>query len=45
MLQLPNGCYCSQPSIYPSNWNKASASIKDKWYVQYHFHDPRFKKN
>ena len=43
MIQLPNGCYCSEPSIYPRNWNKASASIKDKWYAQYYLHDPAFK--
>lgn len=43
MLQLPNGCSCSNPSVFPSNWNKTGASIKLDWYIQYYFHDPNFK--
>ena len=43
MLQLPNGCSCSKPSIYPKNWNRIGASAKQNWYIQYYFYDPRFK--
>lgn len=43
MLKLPNGCSCSNPSVYPDNWNKSGASIKKDWYIQYYFTDPLFK--
>lgn len=42
MLQLPNGCSCSEPTIHPKNWKHPKASIKKKWYVQYYFRDPNF---
>jgi len=28
MLQLPNGCYCSKPTIHPKNWKLPGASLK-----------------
>jgi len=37
---LPNNCCCSNPSVYPANWDKAGASCKKKWYIQYYFYDP-----
>lgn len=43
MIQLPNQCRCSKPSVYPSNWDKSGASIRKKWYIQYYFYDPLFK--
>lgn len=43
MLQLPNGCTCSTPSIHPKNWKRVTASVKKKWYVQFRFYDPLFK--
>ncbi len=43
MKQLPNNCYCSDFSVYPNNWDKAGASTKKDWYIQYYFHDPAFK--
>ena len=43
MLQLPNGCSCSLPTISPKNWNLKGASITKDWYIQYRFHDPEFK--
>lgn len=51
MLQLPNGCTCSDPSVFPKNWKTVSASAKkDKdgkqviinWRIQYYFRDPNF---
>lgn len=45
MKQLPKNCYCSDFSVYPNNWDKAGASIKKDWYIQYYFHDPTFKNN
>lgn len=41
-LQLPNGCWCSKPTIFPKNWNKAGASLKKDWKIQYYFRDPNF---
>lgn len=44
MIQLPNGCSCSEPSVYPPDWKKCkSSALKKKWYIQYYFHDPEFK--
>jgi site-specific recombinase XerC len=43
MLQLPNGCTCSEPTVFPKNWKTQSASVKKEWYIQYYFHDPAFK--
>lgn len=44
MIQLPNGCSCSYPSVYPPDWKKCKTSaLKKKWYIQYYFHDPEFK--
>lgn len=42
MLQLPNGCSCSEPSIHPKDWKRKNASLKTKWYVQCRFRDPNF---
>lgn len=43
MIQLPNGCSCSDPSVHPKNWKKCKTSaIEKKWYIQYYFHDPEF---
>ena len=41
MLQLPNGCTCSEPSIHPKDWKRTN-SLKKKWYIQYRFRDPNF---
>ena len=43
MIKLPNGCSISNPSVYPTNWNKPQASIKKIWQIQYYFYDPAFK--
>ena len=44
MIQLPNGCSCSDPSVYPPDWKKCkTTALKKKWYIQYYFHDPEFK--
>lgn len=40
MLQLPNGCECSQPTVYPPNWDKARPSLKVDWKIQFYFYDP-----
>jgi integrase len=39
MLQLPNGCKCSEPSVFPKNWKTVSASVKSGWRIQYYFYD------
>ncbi len=41
MLLLPNGCSCSNPSVFPKNWNATGASIKIDWRIQYYFYDPK----
>lgn len=44
MIQLPNNCSCSVPSVYPPDWKTCkTSSLKKKWYVQYYFHDPEFQ--
>lgn len=40
MIYLFDGCYCSEPKIFPKNWNDKGASIKDDWYIWYRFYDP-----
>ena len=37
MLLLPNGCTCSEPSVFPKNWKTVSASTKHDWRIQYYF--------
>lgn len=41
-ISLPNGCSCSQPNVYPSNWKAVGASCKKDWYITYRFFDPAF---
>ncbi len=43
MRNLPNGCSCSELTIYPKNWKSEKASLKKDWYVQYRFYDPAVK--
>jgi hypothetical protein len=44
MIQLPNGCYCSKPTVNPDNWQTGGKSLLQKsWYIQYYFHDPRLR--
>ncbi|TWP27422.1 hypothetical protein ETU09_07140 [Apibacter muscae] len=44
-ILLPNGCSCSTPSVYPSNWKIGGKSLlKKKWYINYYFYDPEFPK-
>lgn len=43
MLQLPNGCWISDPSVNPRNWKTGGIKLlKQDWYIQYWFHDPIF---
>lgn len=41
-ISLPNGCSCSQPNVYPSNWKAVGAACKKDWYITYRFFDPAF---
>jgi integrase len=44
MLQLKNGCSCSEPSVYPKNWlTGGPALLKKTWYLQYKFYDPKYR--
>lgn len=43
MKSLSNGCYRSDISVTPTNWNTQKASIKKPWKVHYRFYDPAFK--
>lgn len=45
MKVLPSGCYRSEISISPKNWNTTRASIKKPWRLHYRFYDPEFKDN
>ena len=40
MIQLPNGCKCSELKVNPSNWATPKASLKNNWYIYYRFYDP-----
>lgn len=40
MIILPEGCYCSNLSVHPKDWQNAGASIKSDWYIHYRFYDP-----
>lgn len=40
MVTLPNGCYCSEFSVFPKNWKQSNASTKKDWYINYRFYDP-----
>lgn len=43
MLQLPNGCTCSNPTVYPPNWKTGGVTLlKKDWYIQYRFYDLLF---
>ncbi|MEP7376548.1 MAG: site-specific integrase [Chitinophagaceae bacterium] len=44
MINLPNGCRCSQLSVYPKNWLSKTAKITTNWYISYRFYDPNFPK-
>jgi len=43
MLVLKNGCWISQPTFMPKNWESSRASMSEAWYFEYNFHDPNFK--
>lgn len=44
MIQLPNGCYCSEIKIHPTNWKKGGKALLDEeWYAYYRFYDPYYK--
>lgn len=40
MLYLPNGCRCSEPSVFPKNWKSKQAPMDKPWYINYRFYDP-----
>jgi site-specific recombinase XerC len=44
MINLPNNCKCSQPTVSPANWKQSAASIKAEWCISYYFYDPNFYK-
>jgi integrase len=41
MIDLPNGCSCSNITVYPKNWKTVSASVKKDWRIQFYFYDLR----
>jgi integrase len=44
MIQLPNGCSCSDIKIHPTNWKKGGkALLNEDWYAYYRFYDPAYK--
>jgi hypothetical protein len=42
-MLLPNGCSCSNPTVYPADWENTGALLKHDWYIQYYFYDPVLK--
>jgi site-specific recombinase XerC len=43
MIQLPNGCRCSELKVNPKNWESTKASVKKNWFIYYRFYDPKLK--
>jgi len=44
MPHLPNGCYYSDLTVNPKNWQSGGAGLlKRNWYIQYKFYDPNRK--
>jgi integrase len=39
MLQLANGCQCSNLTVHPKNWKQSSADTSLPWYIHYRFYD------
>ena len=37
-ILLPNGCKCSYPSVFPSNWKNKTANVRATWYISYWFY-------
>lgn len=42
MINLPNGCTCSNLSVYPKNWKSKNAKLSVDWYIIYRFYDPKY---
>lgn len=40
MISLPNGCKCSNPSVFPKNWETGQHDLSIDWYITYRFYDP-----
>lgn len=43
MFTTFNGCYRSEISVNPKNWNTKKASTNSPWRINYRFYDPAFK--
>jgi len=44
-IELPHGCNCSTPSVYPKNWKSCNKSaLTLSWRIQYYFYDPNRSK-
>ena len=41
-MNLPHGCTVFEVSVYPTNWNFKKANVKEIWYINFLFLDPRF---
>lgn len=39
-IYLPNGCYFTQPTVYPANWKSPKAPVSKPWYFNYRYYDP-----
>lgn len=35
MITLPNGCSCSNLSVYPKNWQSKNAKVNKNWYIDF----------
>jgi integrase len=40
MINLPNGCRCSNPAVFPENWRTKKASTSKPWRISYRFYEP-----
>jgi integrase len=45
MITTFNGCYRSEITVKPANWNTKKASTVKPWRINYRFYDPAFANN
>lgn len=44
MINLSNGCTCSNLSVHPKNWQSKNAKLSFDWYILYRFYDPKHER-
>ena len=42
MINLSNGCKCSDFIVFPKDWQSKSAKTTKDWYIKYRFYHPDY---